>query len=161
MAFVWMNNSLIAQKFGHLNSGNLLSLLPEAQKADEQLVALQETLLKDYDTKLKDFRARGSKFMQDAQSGALSQVQIQEQQTKLEAEQQALAQEEQSIIAQVQKKRQELLEPILTRVDEVIQVIGKEGNYTMIFDTSKINAILFVEEADDLMPLVKERLGIK
>jgi Skp family chaperone for outer membrane proteins len=56
------------------------------------------------------------------------------------------------------QKRQELLQPILTEVDSVIQVIGKEGKYTMIFDTSVSGALLFAEDGNDLTDTVQARL---
>jgi outer membrane protein len=46
-------------------------------------------------------------------------------------------------------------------LQDAINEIGKEGKYTMIFDTSIFNTILFARDSDDLEPLVKGKLGIK
>ena len=75
-------------------------------------------------------------------------------------ERESIVKYEQEVIMKVQEKRQALLEPILKRVDEAIQAVGKENGYQMIFDTSQINAILFVKESDDVAALVKKKLGM-
>ena len=57
------------------------------------------------------------------------------------------------------EKRQELLAPILRRVDDAIREVGKENGFQFIFDES-IGAILFDGNAEDVMPLVKAKLGL-
>ena len=60
-------------------------------------------------------------------------AQIEEQLTK---DQQAIGQLEQEMQDKVLAKREELLGPILEKIDVVIKEIGKEGGYTFIFDAS-------------------------
>lgn len=162
-AFVLALNSYsaIAQKYGHLNSGNLMAALPEVEVADKSLATYQEQLAKAFKIKVDDFKSRAQAFTTEAQSGKLPPVKVQEQQAKLQKEQQELGQEEQKNMELIQKKRQELLGPILQKVDEAIQKVGKDNGYTMIFDTSMINTVLFAKDSEDVMPLVKAALGIK
>ncbi len=162
MAFllVCMASNGFAQKYGHLNSGNLLALLPATKNANSELTAYQEQLLKAHDVKVKDFRERGGKFMQEYQSGKMSAVDAQQQQAALQKEQEDLLKNEQEIVQKVQARREKLLKPILERVDKAIHAVGKERGYTMIFDTSSFNAVLFAKDSDDVMPLVKAKLGI-
>ena len=49
----------------------------------------------------------------------------------------------------------------MEKVQKAIQDVGKEGGYTMIFDTSTFNAILFAEDSDDVTSQVKAKLGIQ
>ena len=72
-----------------------------------------------------------------------------------------MAKEEQDLRLQVQDKREELLKPLLDRVNQAIQDVGKENGYAMIFDASIPNTVLFVAEKDDVMALVKAKLGVK
>ena len=59
----------------------------------------------------------------------------------------------------VQAKREELLKPILDKVDVAIKAVGKEGGYLYIFDTST-GATLYALESEDVLPKVKAKLGL-
>ncbi|MEM1320194.1 MAG: OmpH family outer membrane protein [Bacteroidota bacterium] len=155
------SNTTFAQKYGHLNSGNLLSQMPEVTKADEALATYQEKLGEAFKVKVDAFQKKYNDLVQQVNTGTMSQVQIQTEENALREEQAALAKEEQDNVAKVQQKRQELLQPLLDNVDKAIKEVGKENGYSMIFETSIINTILFAEDADDVMPLVKKKLGIQ
>ena len=59
----------------------------------------------------------------------------------------------------LQAKEQELLEPILSKARKAIEDIAKEGDFTYIFDKS-IGSILYAKESEDIMSLVKKKLGM-
>lgn len=160
IATLFLSVQLNAQKYGHLNSGNLLQELPMMKSADTQLKAYQEQLVKKGETMAAAFQTKLENYMKQAQGGTLSQIQMQQKESELQKERDGIMKYEQEVITKVQEKRQALLEPILKKVDEAIQAIGKEKGYAMIFDTSLINTILFVQDADDVMPLVKAKLGL-
>lgn len=149
-----------AQKYGHLNSGNLLVQLPEVKKADETLAAYQQELITKGEQMAKALEGKIQKYVQEAQGGTLSPVQQQQKEGALEKERQAILAYEQEVMTKVEQKRQELLEPVIEKVNNAIQEVGKENGYSMIFDTGVINAILFVEDAADVEPLVKAKLGL-
>ena len=154
------STAMFAQKFGHLNSGNLLTQLPEVKQADETLASYQKELINKGEQMAKTLETKIQAYVQDAQSGKLAPVEQQKQEATLEKERQAILSYEQEVIQKVEQKRQELLAPVVEKVNKAIQEVGKENGYTMIFDTSIMNAILFVEESDDILSLVKAKLGI-
>ncbi|MEM9884429.1 MAG: OmpH family outer membrane protein [Bacteroidota bacterium] len=160
LATLLMTTSLVAQKYGHLNSGNLLQELPNVKAANVELETYQKQLVSKGEEMAKAFQSKLQAYMTKAEGGELSKIQMQEQEAALQKERESIMQYEQEVIAKVQEKRQQLLEPILKKVDEAIQAVGKENGYQMIFDTSLINTVLFVNDADDLMPLVKKKLGM-
>ena len=151
-------SQLNAQKFGHLNSAVIIESHPEVGPANAQLEAYQTALIGPLDEKAKAFQAKYQAFVEEANKGTLSQVASQAKQEELQAEQKALAEEEEQIKFKVMQKREELLKPILSEVDSIIQALGKEGNYTMIFDTSVSGAVLFGEDANDLTEAVKAKI---
>lgn len=152
--------TLTAQKYGHLNSGNLLQELPEVKAANTQLESFQQQLVSKGEEMATAFQTKLGAYLKKAEGGVLSQVQMQEQEAALSKERENIVKYEQEVIMKVKEKRQALIEPILKRVDEAIQAVGKENGYQMIFDTSQINAILFVKESDDVASLVKKKLGM-
>ena len=153
-------STLTAQKFGHLNLGNLIMLTPEAEAADKDLATYSDQLVADLKKKFEVLQADAVKLQEEYNSGKLSQIKAGEQETILIKREQALRQEEVEIGNKVAKKREELLMPILNKVESALKELGKEGGYTMIFDTSIFNAVLYLEESDDVMPQIKAKLGI-
>ena len=95
-----------------------------------------------------------------AQEGTLPGIKIQEQQVALQKEQQEIAAYEQEVIQLISKKRDDLLKPIVDKMNAAVKAVGKENGYTMIFDTSIFNSVLYADESEDVMELVKSKLGI-
>ncbi|MEM9846535.1 MAG: OmpH family outer membrane protein [Bacteroidota bacterium] len=156
-----LSTTLMAQKYGHLNAGNLLQELPAVKAANAELETYQKQLVGKGEEMAKAFQTKLQAYLTKAEGGELSKVQMQQQETGLQSERESIMKYEQEVINKVQVKRQALLEPILKKVDEAIQAVGKENGYQMIFDTSVMNAILFVKDSDDVTSLVKKKLGLQ
>ncbi len=60
----------------------------------------------------------------------------------------------------IKKKEQELLTPLINKAREAINEVAKENGYKYIFDSS-LGVILFTDDTDDILPLVKKKLNIK
>ena len=162
MGFLTLISGVVVgqQKYGHLNFGNLISMMPATKSADSELEAYQKQLIAKGEDMAKKFQEEYGKFVADVQGGNLAPKQQQERQAKLQADQEAIVNYEQEIRQKVQAKRQELLQPIVGQAEKAIAEVAKENGYVMIFDTSSFNAILFTREADDVMDLVKAKLGL-
>ena len=57
-------------------------------------------------------------------------------------------------------KKQELYAPILKKADDAVKAVAKENGYSYVFDTSA-GAVLYAWDSDDLMALVKKKLGLQ
>jgi outer membrane protein len=158
--FVFASNVTKAQKIGHLNSGNIIALMPEAAKADSGLVLYRNDLVAQGDSVSKVFEKEYKTFVEAYNAGTLTQVQVQKRQEELQKMQQMLQNYGQEIETRVQNVRRQLLQPILAKLDEAIQAIGKESGYTIIFDTSN-GSTLYAQDSDDVAALVKTKLGLK
>jgi outer membrane protein len=159
LAFLCVGMTLNAQKFGYLNSALLLSELPEVKAADSELTAYQKQLVAQGETMVKKFETKYQKYVQEANEGVLSQVQMQQKEGELGQEQQKIQQYEVEVQQKIMKKREELYQPILDKVKLALDAIGKENGYTMIFDASN-GVILHANESEDVMSLVKAKLKI-
>jgi outer membrane protein len=149
-----------AQKFGHLNSGNLLTLLPEVQRADSVLAIFQNGMLAKGDTMAKGFETRVKQFRADYDAGKLPPIEAQKRQEELQKEQQTLQGFAQEIEQKVAILKKQLLEPVLSKVNDAIRAVGKENGYSAIFDEGT-GVMLFTVPSDDVTPLVKAKLGLK
>lgn len=154
------STGLQAQKYGHLNFGNMLSLMPQTKEADEQLQAFQTGLVSKGELMAAEFKGNVAKFIAESQTGTMAPKVQQERQAALEKEQEAIRLYEQEVTDKVNAKREELLKPIVDLLEKTIQEVSKENGFTMVFDTGSFNAVLHAAETDDLLPLMKKKLGI-
>lgn len=152
--------AMSAQKYGHLNFGNVLSLMPETKGADEALKKFQQEMVSKGDTMAKRFQEKYIAAAKDAQEGKMSPQQQQVKEAELKKEQETIVAYQQEVQQKVQAKREELLKPIVDKADKAIADIAKANGYVMIFDTSVFNAILFAQDTEDIFPLIKTKLGL-
>lgn len=151
----------LAQKYGHMNYGNIMIALPATAEADKQLEAFKKTLVDKGEVLSKKLQEDYIAFLKEDKDGKLSPLLKQQKQAALQAQQEAITKYEEVVRTELQQKREELIRPITDKVEKAIQDIAKEGGYTMIFDTSQFNAILFAKESEDITPKMKLKLGIK
>ena len=152
--------TVFAQKFGHIKTQAIISIMPEYTKAQTDI----NTLQKQYEDEIKRLTDElQKKFTEYQQEQANLPKNIQERRQK---ELQEL--NEKGMLAQ-QDGQQELerawmsmLEPIAKKIDEAIKAVGQEGGYVYIFDLNTTN-IPFVNEtlSTDVTDAVKAKLGIK
>ncbi|MFN0034233.1 MAG: OmpH family outer membrane protein [Saprospiraceae bacterium] len=148
-----------APKYGHMNLGNLLELLPDTKKANDDLKFFADKLAAKDDSLGRSLQAAAETLQKEYDAGNLTPLQAQQRQAELQKQQEFLQKFEQEANQMVTTKREELLKPILGKVDEAIRAVAKESGYAMIFDTST-GAMLFATDTDDVTALVKKKLGI-
>lgn len=154
--------SLRAQElYGHLNFGNLIAQMPQAVAANDSLEIMQATMVATGETMAQQFQRDATAFIKAVQGGGLTPVKQQEQQAALEKRQAEIQNYEQVIINTIGKKRNEMLKPIVARAQTAIDEVAKENGYVMVFDTSIFGAIMYAKDTEDIMPLVKAKLGIE
>ncbi len=149
-----------AQKIGYLNSRNLLVEMPDVAKSDSVLVIYQKQLSVKGDSMGKAFQEEYKVFVAAYQAGTLAQVQLQKRQEDLQKKQANLQNYAKDAEQKMGILRKQLLQPILAKMDEAIRAIGKEGQYSMIFDTS-VGDTLYAQDGIDLAPELRKRLGLK
>ena len=150
--------ALQAQRYGHVNSALLVESHPGVATANTELEAFRKSVSDPFDAKTRTFQSKYEFFMQEMNAGTLSKVSAQTRQEELQKEQDALNTEGQQLQFSIMQKREQLLQPILANVDSIIQVVAKEGKYTMIFDNSISGALLYAVPGDDLTETVKTRV---
>ena len=156
-----MSTAIFAQKgakIGHINSNDLLTAMPEKATVQKELEAhaneLRTTLdamRKEYETKVAAFQSK-----QDVMTDIIKQTKIKEI-TDLEKR---ITEFQQTAEADLQKKEQDLLQPIIDKAKEAINTVAKENSYTLILDSS-VGVVLYSIEGDDILPLVKKKLGME
>ena len=144
-------------KFGHINSAELLSLMPQTKSADsalkkfsEQLEGQLKTMSAEYQGKVQDYQSK-----EPLMADAIKQTKVKEI-TDLETRIQDFQQTGQESI---QKKKEDLYSPILKKAQDAITSVAKENGYTYIFDIS-LGMLVYAQESNDISALVKKKLGL-
>ncbi len=150
---------LQAQKVGHVNSAAILAEMPDVLAADAELETLQKQLVAQAQRKVEALQADYQDLIRKEQQGDLSPRQLSEQQMRLREKEQELSMEEQNIQNTLMQKRNELLNPILDRVQKAIEDVARENNLEYVLDTSG-GSVLYAETQNDIGNLVKQKLGI-
>ncbi len=148
-------------RYGHLNFGNLIAQMPEAIAANDSLEIMQAGMVAQGEAMAAQFQRDASEFIKQVQSGTLTPVQQQTQQQALEQRQVEIQNFEQVIVQQIGEARNRMLEPIVARAEEAIEGVAKENGFVMIFDTSVFNSVMYAAETEDIMSMVKAKLGIE
>ena len=149
--------SVSAQKIGYVNVAEILSELPKMKAAESNLEGLQKQLQKKGQQMVAAYQEEVQKIQALAAKGELSPSQEEAEGAKFQARQEEIAKFEQQMVADLQKKRAELLEPIYKEVNEVIEAVAKEKGYDYILDQQ---TLLYGVEAANVSKEVKARLGV-
>lgn len=146
-------------KFGYLSSAELIGMMPEAIKADSvlqkydgDLQTLGQQMYAEYQKKSADAQAKIDKKL-------LSDEQIELLGKELADLEKRIQDFQQSYEEKIQKKRDVLYTPIITKAQEAIKTVAKTNGFTYVFD-SGAGSILFAEESDNILPLVKTYLKL-
>jgi len=161
LAFCTLTLGVSAQnqeKFGHINFADLYALMPGldsvkavyekyAASVQDQFDAMQNEL----QTKITDYQNN-----QTTMSEIIRQTkerEITDLQTRMEAFQTSAQQD-------LQNKETELTTPIIEKAQNAVKEVAKENGYTYILNSTG-GMLLFADPGDDVMDLVKKKLGIQ
>lgn len=160
LLLVFSTSMMFAQnfKFGHINSGELLTMMPEREQAQKDLqkfaTELEEQLglmNTELETKYADYLKNESTYNTAVKTA--KQKELTDLQTRIQ-EFQSLAQQN------YQTKEAELFQPIIDKANKAVQEVGKENGFTYIFDISTGTVVFYAETSINVLPLVKTKLGI-
>ena len=144
-------------KIAHVNTAEVLDAMPDKAKAEKdkyygELQTQLQNMAKEYQTKLQDYEANQatmSNLVKQSKEKEIVDLQTRIQQFQASAEQ------------EFEGKRAELLAPILEKIQNAINAVGKEKGYTYVLDLATGAAVYVGTDAVDCTPAVKAKLGIK
>ena len=157
LLYILTLSSIAQNKFGYVDSQELLMLMPERKTAETEVQEFAKSLeaqlgsmTAEYQQSVQEYQENESTYTDLVKQDKVSEI------TSLEQRIQAFQQNAQQSL---QAKEQELLEPILAKARKAIEDVATEGDYTYIFDKS-IGSILYAKENENVLSLVKKKLGL-
>jgi len=150
-------SSFSQNKFGYIDSQELLLLMPERKTAEEEV----QTLAKSLESQLQAMTAEYQQSVQEYQANEATYTDLvkQDKVTEITGLEQRIQSFQQNAQQALQSKEQELLEPILQKARKAIEDVASEGDYTYIFDKS-VGSILYVKESENILDKVKKKLKL-
>jgi len=149
--------SLEAQKYGYIDSNALIETMPAVKQMRPELEALSTQLNKKREQMYTTYKEKGEAARLKQEAGGLSPKEAETVQGELAALEQEIMKYEQTMQTKLASKEQELLNPILEKVQTAIEAVAKENGYTMIFNAA---VLLYADEMTDVSALVKTKLAM-
>lgn len=161
VALFAMNGFVSAQtaKIAHVNTNEVMNAMPEKAKAEKNLESyyneLQEQLkamYQEYQNKLQDYQANAE---------TMSNLVKQSKEKELVDLEGRITAFQGNAESEFESKRSELLAPLLEKIQNAINSVGKEKGYTYILDVATGTTVFIGADAIDVTNDVKAKLGIK
>ncbi len=159
VAFAALTISVQAQKFGYINSQELISQLPEVKEANAKIETLKKQLQKKGQDMIAALQAKYTALQKKQTDGLLSPKEIETEAANLKAEETKLGTFEQTSQQKIYEKSEELLSPIQNKINNAIKEVATDNSYTYIFDSS-LGLVLYADPGTDVSDLVKAKLGL-
>ena len=148
----------MAQKFGHVNSQEIIQAMPEFTKARTDI----EALTKQYETDLKSMQDELQKKAEafEKEEATLPDNIKQRRQQELQEMYQKIQQSYQDNQQALAKEQQEKMQAITAKVLEAIKQVGSAGNYVYIMDVNSGIPYISTTLSTDVTAEVKTKLGL-
>ena len=158
-ALLLCGSTTYAQKFGYVNSQELITDMPERdsalskyQKFAQDKQSQLETIQVEFNNKYLDYQKNAETLSESAKQ--LKERELQDLQKRFDDFQQVAEQD-------AQKMQQQLMGPVITKAQDAIKKVAQAAGYTIVFDVAA-GAMAYYNEATvtNILPLVKKELGI-
>ncbi len=142
-------------RIGYINTEDLLAVMPETDKVGKDLTAYQAQLEQQNNNLILELNKKDSVFILDSVN--LTKEQKNERRKELFGLYQEVQGFSQTAQTALQKKQEELMQPVRKKAYDAISAVSKENKITYVLD---INSIIIAPPGDNILSLVKKKLGI-
>lgn len=146
-------------KFGHMNSQEIITVMPEFTKAQADLDAMSKQYQTEMQRTQEEFTKKYQEFL--AQADSLPKNIAERRQKELQDMSQRQEQFQQEAYQSMQKAQQDAMTPIYQKLDNAVQAVGKAEGVIYIFDMARTPLAYIGTESIDLTAKIKAQLGIK
>lgn len=142
-------------KIGYINSQSILAEAPGAKEAQTKFDADMQT----YRTEVQQMQTEleGLVKQYEQQQAMLSPSAKQQREADIRTKQQAYQERLAAIDQRAGQRQQELVQPVMDRINQVIEQMRSEGSYALIFDVSA-GGVVAADPGLDLTAEVIRRL---
>jgi len=159
LLFLFLGNHICAQqKYGHIDSGEILEAMPEykqmsatLEKKEKDAQLQMQKMYQDYQARQKELTELGMSMMMAVRE---------EKMMELDSLQQALTGFEEKTVADMQRLQEKLMKPLNDKYLKIVNQVAKENGYNYIFDIASGGVVYYPENTGDITELVKKKMNI-
>ena len=151
--------SMLAQKFGYVNSGELIQLMPEFAKAQQKIQDLEKTYTAEFNGMRTELEKKGTEFEKLQQDSVPESILKRRYEELLQMEQR-LQQFGQEVQQKLAVAEQEEMLAIQTKLREALEAVGRDGGYVCIYDLAGGMPYVSKTLCEDVTMKVRTKLGI-
>ncbi len=148
-----------AQKFGYINSQQLIQQIPQVKEANAELETIKKQYEKQGQDKVAALQTKYAALERKQAQGEISPKQLEVEAQTLEQEKLEIAKFQQDIQQKLIEKSEALLSPLRDKIDAAIKAVAAENGYTYIFDES-MGILLYADKSTNVSDLVKAKLNL-
>jgi outer membrane protein len=150
---------LKAQKFGYVNSQELLLAMPETKKMDTMMAKKSEEYQLQVQKMYQEYQSKADNYQKKMAAGEMSKLIQEATEKELATMETNIREFQQSAEEDLDKYQSQLIAPIQEKALNAIKTVAKANGFSYIFDDAS-GAMLYKPEGDDVTALVKKQLGI-
>ena len=151
--------SMLAQKFGYVNSGELIQLMPEFAKAQQKIQDLEKTYAAEFNGMRTELEKKGTEFEKLQQDSVPESILKRRYEELLQMEQR-LQQFGQEVQQKLAVAEQEEMLAIQTKLRDALDAVGRDGGYVCIYDLAGGMPYVSKTLCEDVTMKVRTKLGI-
>ena len=151
--------SLLAQKFGYVNSAEIIQVMPEYAKALKDVQALEKMYTDEFNGMRTELEKKGTEFEKMQQDSVPENI-LKRRYEELMQLQQRLQEYGQEVQQNLQRAEMEKMSEINQKLQGVLETVGKDGAYVCIFDVAGGIPFINTTICEDVTAKVKAKLGI-
>lgn len=145
-------------KIGHVDSAAIMEIMPERAKIEQdiqayaaELQAELQAMGAEYQTKIQDYQAN---------QATMSNLVRQSKEKEIVDLETRIGEFQSNAEYAMQSKQVELLNPLIEKVQNAVNAVGKEKGFTYILDKAAGVVVFIGDNAIDITSDVKAKLGI-
>ena len=144
-------------KIGHIDSQQLIELMPEKATVEGKLIAYQKSLEEQIGAMYLEYQNKVADYTNNVDG--MSAIIKQTKEREIADLETRITEFQQNAETDFGAKQQELYDPLITKAKNAINTVAKENGFTYILDVS-MGTVLYFDSGIDVLPLVKAKLGL-
>ena len=150
---------MFAQKFGYVNSAEIMQVMPEFEKAQKELKDLEKMYTDEFNSMRTELEKKGTEFEKLQQDSVPENI-LKRRYEELMQLDERLRQYGQEVSANLQQAEQEKFITIQKTLRDALEVVGSEGGFVCIFDIASGIPYISKSLCEDVTMKVRAKLGI-
>lgn len=144
-------------KLACISISEVIGAMPEAKKADTTLAEYRTALQQQFDAYRAEYSQQNS-LLSSPDTAKFTRPQLELKRRSLVEILQKIQGFEQDAGTLLEQKKTDLFIPIQKRAEDAIQQVSRDNGYVYVFEKEALHVY---PPSDDILPLVKKRLGLR